>query len=280
MQSNDPSSCSALRGSSPECSERDNNLLHASRRGFLGLAATLTVTALTDPTKVLATITPDTFSSKGGKIAGLYRINFSSPGLSVLRNVNGSVRIGDVPILQVLQFRSIVLTRIDTNTFSALNEDCPHEGSSIELFNPSSREFWCRAHDSYFGPTGTRLRGPATRGLTSYPVTFTPGNDFLFIDVPGITSAKSTEQATTGIRTIGPNPATEQMTVEFVVSEAQHVRIALVNLIGEDVLTVVDQPFTVGVYKRNVNVAAIARGVHFCILDSSSGRDSVKVILR
>ncbi len=262
-----------------DCNERNAQITSAGRRGFLGLAATLAVTAIADPTKVLATIAPESYTSKGGKITGLYRINFSATGLSVLRQTNGSVRIGDLPILQALQFRSIVLTRIDANTFSALKEECPHEGSSIELFNANTREFWCRAHDSYFGPTGARLRGPANRSLTSYPVQFTSGNDFLFIDVPGVTSVKSVEQATTGIRTIGPNPASEQLTVEFIVSEPQRVRIGLVNIVGQEVLTVVDQQFTAGVYKRNVNVASVARGLYFCKLDAESTTDSAKVML-
>jgi Rieske Fe-S protein len=275
MKSYLPSYCTHDSSRVSSCAENNAVILSAGRRGFLGLAGALAVTSLTEPTKVLAMIAPESYTSKGGRITGLYRINFNAPGLSVLRQTNGSVRIGDVPILQALQFRSIVVT----NTFSALNEECPHEGTSINLFNPATREFRCALHDSFFGPTGTRLRGPATRNLTSYPVQFTAGNDFLFIDVPGVTSAKLIEQATTGIRTIGPNPASEQLTVEFVVSEPQHIRIALLNIIGQEVMTVVDQQFNVGTHKRIANVASVARGMYFCKLDAESVTDSAKVVL-
>lgn len=50
----------------------------------------------------------------------------------------------------------------------ALSSACPHEGCNV-IWREESNDFSCPCHDSSFGPDGTRLGGPAQRGLDPLP---------------------------------------------------------------------------------------------------------------
>ncbi|HYX43345.1 MAG TPA: Rieske (2Fe-2S) protein [Pyrinomonadaceae bacterium] len=45
---------------------------------------------------------------------------------------------------------------------------CPHEGCEVD-WSGDERKFQCPCHDSVFGADGTRLSGPAQRGLDQMP---------------------------------------------------------------------------------------------------------------
>ncbi len=65
-------------------------------------------------------------------------------------------------------------------TFVAFSAICPHAGCTVG-FAPSSDIIACPCHGSEFNArTGTVERGPATRGLSSIPVTASDGN--LYVD--------------------------------------------------------------------------------------------------
>lgn len=49
-----------------------------------------------------------------------------------------------------------------------LSAQCPHEGCEVAWDNASNR-FLCPCHESYFAGDGTRLNGPARRGLDVLP---------------------------------------------------------------------------------------------------------------
>lgn len=49
-----------------------------------------------------------------------------------------------------------------------LSSACPHEGCNV-MWREETNDFLCPCHDSSFGPDGTRLGGPAQRGLDSLP---------------------------------------------------------------------------------------------------------------
>lgn len=50
----------------------------------------------------------------------------------------------------------------------ALSSACPHEGCNV-MWRDETNDFLCPCHDSSFGPDGTRLGGPAQRGLDPLP---------------------------------------------------------------------------------------------------------------
>jgi Rieske Fe-S protein len=46
---------------------------------------------------------------------------------------------------------------------------CPHEGCEV-AWDQSTNRFSCPCHESYFAPDGTRVSGPAPRGLDPLPM--------------------------------------------------------------------------------------------------------------
>ena len=49
-----------------------------------------------------------------------------------------------------------------------LSPICPHAGCEV-AWEPSTNRFSCPCHESYFTADGSRISGPATRGLDSLP---------------------------------------------------------------------------------------------------------------
>lgn len=49
-----------------------------------------------------------------------------------------------------------------------LSSICPHEGCNV-TWRDDTNQFACPCHDSFFGPDGSRLSGPARRGLDPLP---------------------------------------------------------------------------------------------------------------
>jgi nitrite reductase/ring-hydroxylating ferredoxin subunit len=60
--------------------------------------------------------------------------------------------------------------------FLALSRVCPHMGCIV---NFEARRLVCPCHGSEFSTTGKLEHGPATRGLTSIPVTLSDGEIYL-----------------------------------------------------------------------------------------------------
>ena len=50
----------------------------------------------------------------------------------------------------------------------AVSSACPHEGCSV-MWRDEKNDFFCPCHDSSFGADGSRLSGPARRGLDPLP---------------------------------------------------------------------------------------------------------------
>ena len=61
-----------------------------------------------------------------------------------------------------------VVAQPTEGTFTAYSPVCPHQGCSV---NPGKKQFVCPCHSSVFDmATGNVTGGPATTGLTPYPV--------------------------------------------------------------------------------------------------------------
>ena len=55
-----------------------------------------------------------------------------------------------------------------------LSAVCPHEGCEV-AWDQQSKRFACPCHESYFGPDGSRISGPARRGLDQLPSRISDG---------------------------------------------------------------------------------------------------------
>ncbi len=65
----------------------------------------------------------------------------------------------------------LIVARTDANTVVALSAVCTHAACDVD-FAAGAGDFQCPCHGSIFGLDGTVTKGPATRPLKSYPVTF------------------------------------------------------------------------------------------------------------
>jgi cytochrome b6-f complex iron-sulfur subunit len=65
---------------------------------------------------------------------------------------------------------SFLVARISQEAFSALTAVCTHEGCTIT--NVSGTTFVCPCHGSQFNTSGSVVKSPATRPLTSYATAF------------------------------------------------------------------------------------------------------------
>lgn len=105
-------------------------------------------------------------SAKGIKVASSADLSVGGSKVVTATRANGS-RV------------SIALTR-DNSGIRAFSAECPHAGFIVKP--QGSEEFICNAHNSLFSAkNGEVLRGPASSGLGSYPVTESGGEIFVTI---------------------------------------------------------------------------------------------------
>ncbi len=68
---------------------------------------------------------------------------------------------------------NFLVARTGVDAYVALSAVCTHEGNTVS--NANNGQFECPVHGSQFTVAGAVVRGPATRALTTYPVTFANG---------------------------------------------------------------------------------------------------------
>ena len=68
--------------------------------------------------------------------------------------------------------QGVIVALTTSNTYLAVSAACPHEGVNVQ-FQAGQNQFYCAAHSSYFSSTGSRISGPAQRGLTQFKTTLT-----------------------------------------------------------------------------------------------------------
>ena len=84
---------------------------------------------------------------------------------------------GEVPVGGGVTVGSVVLVQPMVGTFKAFSIVCPHRGARVSA--PDKGVMTCWEHNSTFRvDDGSRIDGPATRGLTQVPITVS-GTDIL-----------------------------------------------------------------------------------------------------
>ena len=66
--------------------------------------------------------------------------------------------------------QGVIVALTNSNTYLAVSSACPHQGVTVQ-FQAGQNQFYCAAHSSYFSSTGSRISGPAQRGLTQFKTT-------------------------------------------------------------------------------------------------------------
>ena len=135
-----------------------------SRRTFLKMA----------PLGVLAAV----FASVGGAAFRFLRPRISSATDSWLDVAAVSELSGPQPISRKIVAEHVAgwaITNEEHNVFvlpaknnQVVSAICPHEGCEVTWQQITNR-FSCPCHESYFGADGSRISGPAQRGLDPLP---------------------------------------------------------------------------------------------------------------
>ena len=68
--------------------------------------------------------------------------------------------------------QGVIVALTTNNAYLAESAACPHQGVNVQ-FQAGQNQFYCAAHSSYFSSTGSRISGPAQRGLTQFKTTLT-----------------------------------------------------------------------------------------------------------
>jgi cytochrome b6-f complex iron-sulfur subunit len=68
--------------------------------------------------------------------------------------------------------QGVIVALSTSNAYLAVSAACPHEGVQVQ-FQSGQNQFICTAHNSVFTSSGSRVSGPANRGLTQYKTSLT-----------------------------------------------------------------------------------------------------------
>ncbi|HEV8429863.1 MAG TPA: ubiquinol-cytochrome c reductase iron-sulfur subunit [Pyrinomonadaceae bacterium] len=141
-----------------------------SRRSFLKII----------PLGILAGV----FASIGGAAFRFLRPKLSAASESWLDVAPVAELTGPQPLSRKIVAEQIAGWAIDTEEHSVfvlpaknnqvLSAVCPHEGCEV-AWDQNTNRFSCPCHESYFGPDGTRISGPARRGLDPLPMRIQDG---------------------------------------------------------------------------------------------------------
>lgn len=101
----------------------------------------------------------DPVPSSGGLTNGSLTLDLSASTNNALNTVGGFVYSGN-----------IVIIRTSQSNYAALSRICTHQGCTVS-YNSSAKKMICPCHGAQFSTSGSVLQGPATRALTTYPVT-------------------------------------------------------------------------------------------------------------
>lgn len=144
--------------------DTDKTPVNRSRRSFLGLL----------PVGVLFGM----FASIGGAAFRFLRPRLSAPSDQWLDVATLPELTGPQPIAKKVLAEHVsgwVITNEEHNVFvlpaknnQVLSPICPHEGCEVSWEQARNR-FACPCHESYFAADGSRLSGPASRGLDALP---------------------------------------------------------------------------------------------------------------
>lgn len=76
-----------------------------------------------------------------------------------------------------------------------------------------------------------------------------------------------------------PNPFNPSTTIQYDIPKYSHVKIIVIDVLGQQVEILVDEEKPVGTYKVNFNGSALPSGVYFYVLTSENFRETKKMIL-
>ncbi len=105
------------------------------------------------------------------------KITLSIDSSSSLANAGGTAFVN-------YQSGSILVDRINNDSFNVLSSTCTHQGCTVNNFDSSTKQFICPCHGSQYNLSGQVVVGPAKAPLTAFQNTFS--NNQLIIDLNSV----------------------------------------------------------------------------------------------
>jgi len=155
MSRNDEIAVDATSGHACPCIAAGGGPHAIARRDFVvGAAAALAAAALA----ACGTTTGDFVTSPGTLTSTSIKVS----DFPALANVGGvaTTSASGIPI---------AIVRTGASSFAAFSRICPHQGTTIGVFNNG---FQCPRHGATFNLSGQWIGGQPTSNLVSYPVTY------------------------------------------------------------------------------------------------------------
>ena len=125
------------------------------------------------------------------------------------------------------------------------------------------------------GITGTSTGAPFKSGLY-YTQTFVPARLASTVDVPAIGAV---------VEQNSPNPFSESTTIPYAINGPDFVKITVVDLVGREVITLVDDFFNVDFAEdivwdgRDNTGKRVPSGVYYCYVTTTFGRDVIPMVV-
>ncbi len=74
-----------------------------------------------------------------------------------------------------------------------------------------------------------------------------------------------------------PNPANEQLTLKYVLTERAFVKITLQDALGKQVMAIANENQVAGTHQQQINIAALPKGIYLLNINSGSSSKTMKV---
>jgi Rieske Fe-S protein len=181
----------------------ENALGPQRRRSFVRRFILLSVFSWIGGKKLESLFVADASAQSTNQI-GIFRLSLDT--VPALKMDNGSVivRVPGMPT----SFPQIIITRLAGNQFFAVTSRCPHQGCTVDTYDPGERALVCPCHLSRFRVDGTLINGPATVPLTAYRTTF-DGSNTVAIEIPNLGYSVKI------LRAVGATLGSRRMKLEF-----------------------------------------------------------------
>ncbi|MCX6295591.1 MAG: T9SS type A sorting domain-containing protein, partial [Bacteroidetes bacterium] len=76
-----------------------------------------------------------------------------------------------------------------------------------------------------------------------------------------------------------PNPTNQQSTLMFYLKSAEQITFSVQDVFGKSIMKTVNENFSKGNQKININTSELKSGIYICKIQSESGEQIIKLII-
>jgi Rieske Fe-S protein len=235
-----------------------------NRRNFLEKALGATMAAAVAPSLLKAT---DAFAGGEAEPLGSIVLDLSLTKFNKLKNVDGSlIYTPDAPNAS----RKMVITRVDTSTFSVVSSTCTHSGCTVDPYDATTQRIACGCHGSRFDVNGAVKQGPAGTALKKYQSAYDSTANTLTI-TDAVLDVSPSNGTPIALEQNYPNPFTGKTTISFEIPSSSNISLVITDINGNEVATLHNGVLGAGKHELQFNGSALAAGTYFYKLSTPNG---------